>query len=645
MKAILKYQEGGDLSQFLIDYTPFTGIQRQQSTRTSTSSSTSTSDDDNDEIKNNVSLKDLLSLLKDLKGLPTEIEIISQKAYNMFEEMMLMNNGKISTNQLVTTYLSLLRDIKIAGQNEKMYEEKRKKIDAANGLNDPAIDTLGRVYVQDINTGEILKKTPAEYRNLLQSGNNYQALTNSQLLSLRQYDPNLAFKNDIFNIIDNGIGIDKVNELIRSITDKIGKTELENQGYSKIRAGQIVSGFEQLTEASKQGMSVDGLYRNKLISSTQFAEAKMALNYLWSTLPQNAKNRLRVASAEIGSNNIDQGAYNLIETFIRSGLTTIQKEIPTLVDDDEQNEGTSRSSSGSSSGSKSYGGSDDKSNPYFNMIKQLGGEYTRLNWKIGNVAMGIDGKHYSEITDINGKPVAETSIANLLHQGLGSVVTDKEAIVFGNKLLKSEDLKNIMYKGNGGTSVLLPCKKVDGKTVVDLSIMEEYDAACADIAKLPNPTDEQKAQIYIAHNLMQLVDQATGKPNMERFALFLVVDAIAVNKNDFLGHNSRFLEEITKPDDDLIEDVSRALSNGDGKKEKYEIDANDKIAFEGKYEELYKGVLYIPLTINELQARTAFDKNVKGYYDMEADYQRMIKTNSAQSANPQALGLTMPILN
>jgi hypothetical protein len=99
--------------------------------------------------------------------------------------------------------------------------------------------------------------------------------------------------------------MEKVNELIKNITDKIGKTELENQGYSKIKAGQIVAGLEQLSEASKQGMTVDGLYRNRLISETQFAEAQMALNYLWATLPQNAKNRLRVASAEMGNSNID----------------------------------------------------------------------------------------------------------------------------------------------------------------------------------------------------------------------------------------------------------------------------------------------------------------------------------------------------
>jgi hypothetical protein len=65
----------------------------------------------------------------------------------MFEDMMLMNNGKISTSQLVTTYLTLLRDIRIAGDNEKMYEEKRKKVDNAHGLDDPAMDALGRVYV------------------------------------------------------------------------------------------------------------------------------------------------------------------------------------------------------------------------------------------------------------------------------------------------------------------------------------------------------------------------------------------------------------------------------------------------------------------------------------------------------------------
>jgi hypothetical protein len=141
------------------------------------------------------------------------------------------------------------------------------------------------------------------------------------------------------------------------------------------------------------------------------------------------------------------------------------------------------------------------------MVKQIGGTVTPVIIRKGNIQISLDGTNYSSLPDLSGKPIESTSVDDLLNRGLAGIVTDRNAITFGNQVLNSSDLANIMYDNSGGTMMILPCKKTaDGRTVVDMSIMDEYEDAINDIKKLNNPTDEQIAEIYVRHGLMQLVD-------------------------------------------------------------------------------------------------------------------------------------------
>jgi hypothetical protein len=86
-----------------------------------------------------------------------------------------------------------------------------------------------------------------------------------------------------------------------------------------------------------------------LITESQLEEAQKALTYIWNTLPSNAKTRLMVASAEMGNENVEAGAYNLIGTLIESGLKTSRKYSVDLVKDPNSTGGGSGSGSGSGS--------------------------------------------------------------------------------------------------------------------------------------------------------------------------------------------------------------------------------------------------------------------------------------------------------
>lgn len=141
--------------------------------------------------------------------------------------------------------------------------------------------------------------------------------------------------------------------------------------------------------------------------------------------------------------------------------------------------GPGKSRSGSGSGDDGLGSDDIKTDPYYNMSRMIGGNPTSLSVNKGtNYQMDVDGVNYPSIPGFDGKPIGKTSLENLLVSGLQGVVTDKNAITFGNVVLSSTDFDNIMYDGTGGTMAILPTKmSSSGRKVVDLEALDRWEAA------------------------------------------------------------------------------------------------------------------------------------------------------------------------
>jgi len=75
------------------------------------------------------------------------------------------------------------------------------------------------------------------------------ALTNGQLLTMRANSPNLAFDDQVFDIVNNGIGMSKIATHIKSIAGTIGSMETKIEGITKIESDKIKSGLRELAEA------------------------------------------------------------------------------------------------------------------------------------------------------------------------------------------------------------------------------------------------------------------------------------------------------------------------------------------------------------------------------------------------------------
>jgi hypothetical protein len=107
----------------------------------------------------------------------------------------------------------------------------------------------------------------------LKENKEYKPLTNSELLSIRAHNPQMAEQNKLLSVVANGIGMKGINEMITAITSKLGSTEVTKYGYTK-KEKDALAGIELLKEAAQKGlldakldaMPLEGIYKNKLVS-------------------------------------------------------------------------------------------------------------------------------------------------------------------------------------------------------------------------------------------------------------------------------------------------------------------------------------------------------------------------------------------
>lgn len=614
------FQDGG-ISQYLVDYTPF-AFQQQQTEKSSSSSNK----------QNEVGIKDLLGLIKELKGLPIDSAIITDRINDMYTNLSLYNNGQIDTSDLVNTYLSVLRDIRTAEFNKQEYEDAKKETVSNESYNEAAFDQYGNMWIQDTESGEINRVTPEEYISMSDK-ESYQVLTNSNLLYLRANSPDFAFRNEILSVVHNGTSIKEITEQLQKVANHIGTTTLKEEGYSERTAQNIIEGMATLEKGFQIGMTVQGLYKQGKITKDQTQQAKAALTYLWKTLPANARGLLTLKGGST------EGALNLINTLISSSLSPEIDYTQNLIKDPRED--SEKDGKDGKNGDK--GDVHDKDNFYTALQKQDGGTYGTFQLNTGTPnSLFVEGTTYGNIKDNDWNPIGHASLEEVLNKGLSGIVTSTNGISFGDKIITPEDFQNIMYDNGGGMVITLPSKIVNGVRVVDLSILNQYNEAkqLFNQQKTGDPQKDLELQAKILHDkgLDELLD-SNGLPNINRFQQFLVISAYGVDKDDKFENNTngtenQFLEEVD-PEDSLVTLLEQTLST-DSKKSNYKIDSFNWYApgdWGKNYDRIFKGNLYIPIT-NNTSAGVYAGKDTMPYYiayQNEKNYQDYEKRRNAST--------------
>lgn len=575
---IIKFQQGGAALPPLVSYQPVTvtgGATAGAATQTSKEASGSDLTD-----------KDLLEMLEKLDGLPSDMAVLTKTLQNFYIDQ--QYSPFPNTSNIASRYIQALNDMKVANFNKKEYDAAFELVSKNGGINEFAINERGQIYC--INDKGDFKLLNAEQ---LKTNSGYTPLTNSELLYYRAQSPDMANKNNILKVVKNGIGIETVTKTITDIISKLGTTQKTEEGYGKVKAGQIVSGMNDFMQAVKQASTekhngtIHDLYKYKYLTKDQSEQANQAMAYIYSTLPENMKSLLKIKSGKFS----DEGAKELMQTLVAAQIDNTKDFTLDL-------EGGPTAKSNAKSNGTTKDGTDLKTSLPLNVQKGIGGYIQPMIVDRGDgTEMNITGTYYQQLKTPEGKTITNTSLESMLaDSGLQSIVKNINNITFGDQKLTNEQLANITYNNTGVIRANLPVNE-DGS--VRLDILEDFQKAEAEVELLgKNASTEAVASIYKEYGLDDLLNH-DGSLNKKRFAPFIVTEGYTTENNGIT--NSSYVYKVKNPTEQQIDLIKKSLTIGTGKdKEVPDIDTFDwynPFDWFG-VEDIYRAAIYIPINNN-----------------------------------------------
>ena len=624
---IFKFQQGGSAIPPLVSYQPIMVTNNGASETASTVGSSKSSEESSD-----LTDKDLLKMLEKLDGLPNDMQALTKVLQNFYIDQ--QYSPSPNTTNIASRYLQALQMMRTINFNRKQYDNALNIISNNGGINELAVNEKGQLICVN-EKGDFKYLKPEQLKQIT----DYRPVTNSELLKLRAYSPELANDNNILGVIANGIGIKGVTEYIQQFINNLGTSDNSTQGYVTTQQGQIINGIATLTsaiqEAAQQGIKFDGttqdLYQYKILNKSQKEQADAALSYIYRMLPENAKTLLKVRTP----NGTSEDAQKLIATIIASQIDVTNHY------DIELKAGKTAQSIGKSSNAGTKDSTEQETSLIHNVMQSIGGTDTQLKVDRGDgIQMVVNGSTYNRVTKPNGDSIGDTSLSNMLDlSGLGSIIKDTHLITFGDQKITPEQMRNITYNNTGIVRANLP---INSDGTVNLKLLEQYQQAENEINALgENATQEQISNIFEKHDLKSLLTP-NGKPDITKFGAFIVTEGYTTKSNGI--KDTDFVKKIDDPTDAQIELIKESLAIGTGKdRKKPDIDTFDWWnPFDYfSVDDIYKAAIYIPITNNQLAAVTGANQHID--YDeamqLEDKYQRFEKRINKQSTDASALGL------
>ena len=621
---IFKFQQGGSAIPPLVSYQPVMVTNNGASETASTVGSSKSSEESSD-----LTDKDLLKMLEKLDGLPNDMQALTQVLSNFYIDQ--QYSPFPNTANIASRYLQALQMMRTANFNRKQYDNAFNIVSNNGGINELAINEKGfLICVNDKGDFKYLK--PEQ----LAQTSDYQPVTNSELLRLRAYNPELAGDNRILGVVANGIGIDSVIKYIKDSISNLGTTDTSQQGYISTQQGQLITGMQTLINAiqtaSQNGIKFDGttqdLYQYKIINKTQKEQADAALKYIYTTLPENAKTLLKMRT----DSGTAQDAQKLIATIISSQIDyTNQYDIELKAGK------TAQKASKDTSGTKDA--TEQETSFLSNIQQSIGGSTQGMTIDTGTgIQMTVEGSYYPQVTKPNGDAITDTSMSQMLADShLMSLIKNNKSITYGDQKITPEQLKNITYNNTGVLRANLPIKS-DG--TVNLDLLVQYQKAEVEMNTTNDP--QKRGEILKKYGLSDLL-KSNGTPDENKFGAFIVAEGYTTERNGI--KKSDFVKYIKDPSDEQIDLIKRSLTTGTGKdKQTPEIDTFsyfNPLDYIFGVDDIFKAAVYIPISSNQLTAITGANQHID--YDeamnLEQKYQSFEKNINQRPTSADILGL------
>lgn len=616
---IFKFQQGGTTPPFVAYQPVIVSDKRTTATQEEALAAKATKESESGKL----SSKDLYTMLKEkLKGLPNDVNIAMNQLQQL-EQLTSMDFDGSFTQNIESKYLSTLQTMNQLSFSREQYDKALDNVKSNGGLNEAAIDQYGQVYMTNGKDYKLMSPEEAK-----QSG--WKQMTNQDLLYLRANDPNLSGKDEILNVVNNGIGISQVTKMIQDSIGNLGTNSNSETAYATTQQGQLIQGLNDFIKAAQEtgqyDASIEDLYKAQIINKTQASQASQAIAYIYKTLPQNAKSLLKTRT----QGGTDKEALNLVSTLV---LSKTSEDRSFTVDLEG---GPTKKSMSKDANAGSKDDTELKTSLPLQIMQDMGGaDIAPVTIDKGDgVQMSVYGSFFSAINDKKGEPIVNTSLQNMLAQsGLQDIVKNARSITFGDQKLTPEQLSKITYNNTGVVRADLPVNE-DG--TVKLSVLDDFNAAMNEIKGLGNTSKEQVEAIKAKYHLDQYLKD-DGTPDPKHTAPFMLTEGYTTEKNGI--EDTAFVKHIKNPTDDQIQLIKDSLTIGTGKDAKVpDIDTFDwynPFDYFGT-ENIYKATVYIPISNNVGAAvrggNQNLDYNEALKYEMKyRNFQRMnnAKTTSA----------------
>lgn len=616
---IFKFQQGGTTPPFVAYQPVIVSDKRTTATQEEALAAKATKESESGKL----SSKDLYIMLKEkLKGLPNDVNIAMNQLQQL-EQLTSMDFDGSFTQNIESKYLSTLQTMNQLSFSREQYDKALDNVKSNGGLNEAAIDQYGQVYMTNGKDYKLMSPEKAK-----QSG--WKQMTNQDLLYLRANDPSLSGKDEILNVVNNGIGISQVTKMIQDSIGNLGTNSNSETAYATTQQGQLIQGLNDFIKAAQEtgqyDASIEDLYKAQIINKTQAQQAQQAIAYIYKTLPQNAKSLLKTRT----EGGTDKEALNLISTLV---LSKTSEDRSFTVDLEG---GPTKKSMSKDANAGSKDDTELKTSLPLQVMQDMGeADIAPVTIDKGDgVQMSVYGSFFSAINDKKGEPIVNTSLQNMLAQsGLQDIVKNVRSITFGDQKLTPEQLSKITYNNTGIVRADLPVNE-DG--TVKLSVLDDFNSAMNEIKGLGNASREQVEAIKAKYHLDQYLKD-DGTPDPKHTAPFMITEGYTTEKNGI--EDTAYVKHIKNPTDDQIQLIKDSLTVGTGKDAKVpDIDTFDwynPFDYFGT-ENIYKATVYIPISNNVGAAirggNQNLDYNEALKYEMKyRNFQRMnnAKTTSA----------------
>lgn len=573
-----KYQSGGGLP--FVNFTPVFATSE---------TGTSKADVKTSKTKDDLTSKDVLQLLKDMDGLPADMQVIVSSLKNFELQDKMDPLGLSSSSDIASRYISLINKIKVAKFNRDEYNNAFNQLKGNGGLNEYAITSEG--YLIGTNQdGDFQMFTPDEVNAGTLRKQGYSLLTNSNLLHLRANSLDAAFNHKLTTFAQNGIGMEVITEQVNKIIQGLGSSKESEEGFVQMgQKGQIKQGLEYLRKVARevgdssinQNMSVADYYQAGYLTEDQANQAELALHYLWSSLPANARSLLQVKGGS------SKGAEALLKSLVFSRTST-----------DTQFKATPKKMSKESSSSSGDGVDELKLSPvqmmqvgytdHMPVTLQKGTKYaTRVNAQV------------LPITDVNKKLLGVTTLDKVAESTFGGAL-DMNNVTMGSQLIDPQALQNVQIDSTNLYVMNLPIDKnsPDGTIKPDLAWMTKIEAIDETIREQGITDIAQINKLYTDAGLPVLMDD-NGQLNIQDYCKFGVLNGHALNSAfkelDLLDNTVNEIDN-----EDQITNILSILNKGRNEKDRIDFDSKSWVdsIFGTDHDSIYEGTIYIPIRTN-----------------------------------------------